>query len=330
MHDQAQELRKLMKQVASAARQRRTEPPAPPSAAVASTEDPPSTRPHLLVIAGGKGGVGVTTLSVLIARQLAREQQRVALIDFDTQRGDVAAMTGVLPTANIDDVLQARLSTHDALQPGPDGILVLPANWLGEQVPPYSPAMVECFVHQLLHLGRVTDWVVVDAGNGDGMSLWQPLWTAADVVAIVTTCDAVAVMDAYAIIKQQFGNRPHDVAALKIQALVNQAADREQAFQIQTRLALSCRRFLNTDIASAGWVPCDQALRFSSETRPPRNTKRETRRAVQRIVRRWITDLSAARRPPPEYESQASEIASPRAELPLVESCEVPMPAESE
>ena len=49
--------------------------------------------PRLVALAGGKGGVGTTTVATNIAAALARQGQRVVLVDADLQRGDVAAAT---------------------------------------------------------------------------------------------------------------------------------------------------------------------------------------------------------------------------------------------
>ena len=47
--------------------------------------------PYKIMIAGGKGGVGVTTLAVNLAVSLSEQGARIVLIDANLFRGDVAA-----------------------------------------------------------------------------------------------------------------------------------------------------------------------------------------------------------------------------------------------
>ena len=52
-------------------------------------------RPALLAVAGGKGGVGTTTVALGLARALARTGKRIMLVDADARGGDAAMLCGI-------------------------------------------------------------------------------------------------------------------------------------------------------------------------------------------------------------------------------------------
>ena len=77
MIDQANELRELVRHAAA---------PRPPCA----------QRPAVIVVAGGKGGVGTTTLAVELALAMSRRDRRTLLVDA-ARGGDAAITCGIEP-----------------------------------------------------------------------------------------------------------------------------------------------------------------------------------------------------------------------------------------
>jgi pilus assembly protein CpaE len=123
----------------------------------------------IITLAGVKGGIGKTTLSVNIALLLAQETARsVALVDLDLPYGDLAMLLNLRPTGSVvtavsdptiladPDLLQAQLS------PGPAGVHVLtaPIGGGGEEV---QGAQVGPL---LTRLAGLYDFVVVDTAPG--------------------------------------------------------------------------------------------------------------------------------------------------------------------
>lgn len=223
------------------------------------TRHSPSGRPRVVAVAGGKGGVGTTTLAVNLAVALAARRQRTVLIDADPDGAGVADLCRLQERWTWADVLASRAALAAALQPGPGGIRVLGGTWgLGRFAEIRGGH--DRFIEQLPTLWGSTDIVVLDTGNGSSR-LTAGLWCAADLVLLVTTPAAASVMNAYAAVRTlASSDRPE-----AIRLIVNLAADRSQAEEVHDRLARTCLRFLGRRLALAGHLPPDPRVASAGE-----------------------------------------------------------------
>ncbi len=80
----------------------------------AATADPPEHhQPQIMVVGGGKGGVGKTCFSVNVAIEIARRGWRVVLLDADLGCSNVETVLGMKAPARLDDFFD--LATTRAL-----------------------------------------------------------------------------------------------------------------------------------------------------------------------------------------------------------------------
>ena len=232
--DQAAELRALVRQAATA--------PAPAAAG-----------PRRIVVFGGKGGVGTTTIAVNLAVALAQERQRSLLCDAGG--GDVALQCGLEPRHTLADALAGARTLAQVVHPGPAGVQVLPGarelvRWHETAEHDWNRLMA-----QLASLSPRPEVVVIDAGSRPD-PLARQFWQAADRVLLVTTVETAAIMDAYAAIKLLTDQaRPVSMALI-----VNRSPAESTADEVQRRLARACRRFLGMPLRSVGRVPEDGAV----------------------------------------------------------------------
>ncbi len=243
MTDQATDLRALVRQVATA-------------------HAPLAARPRRIVVFGGKGGVGTTTIAVSLAVALAQEGQRSLLCD--AAGGDVALQCRLEPRHTLADVLAGRLTLAHVLQPGPAGVRVLPSRrdtvlWHETAEQAWNRWMT-----QLPSLSPPPEVLVIDAGSRPD-PLARQLWQAADRVLLVSTVDTAAIMNTYASIKLLSDRtRPASVALV-----VNRAPGESMAGETQQRLAQACRRFLGLPLRSVGHIPEDGAVPQSAARGEP-------------------------------------------------------------
>ena len=213
----------------------------------------------MLVVAGGRPGVGATTLAVHLARSLAQDALRIVLIDADLERAGLAAASSLGGGLGIGDVLAGRKTIHEVLQRGPAGLQILTGTSSDETRAGLSERTIARLLRQIRTLAPHVDWVLVDAGSQPS-ELAARLWTAADHLLLVTSPDAAAVMDTYALLKTLLSRhslrRPPAL-------VVNQIADDCLAADVHRRVDQSCRRFLGLPVTFAGGLPHDAAATSS-------------------------------------------------------------------
>jgi flagellar biosynthesis protein FlhG len=245
MHDQADELRVLARQWASEAK-------------------PAAGGPRKIVVSAGKGGVGTTTVAVNLAAALGRQGCRTILVDADFSGADAAMLCGIESRDTIADVLSGRRSVHEVLQPGPGGIQVVPGIWSPGSIPDCSPSAQQRLLRELDHLGRHAEVVVLDAGSGLN-HIVQRFWQAADELLVVTTVEAVSIMDAYAAIKLLLAERVPPVVC----TVVNQSPEAGVAIGVHARIAQACQRFLGLRVDRGGSVPWDSSVALANRSGQP-------------------------------------------------------------
>ena len=246
MHDQANDLRRLVRE------------------AIFTRSDASAGRPKLIVVSGGKGGVGTTTVAVNLAIALVQRGTRTVLVDADTRGSDARILCRLDELYTIVDVLSARRTVRESLQPGPGGLQVLPGAWAEGDISESSPESQERLVSQLLDLGNRADCLVVDAGNGPNR-LIKRLWQAADLILLVTTSELASVMDAYASIKVLAAGDD----SIRIQPVVNMTSAPDEVDEVFGRLNRACLRFLGIHLNAADWIPADPQVVLAGKAEKP-------------------------------------------------------------
>jgi MinD-like ATPase involved in chromosome partitioning or flagellar assembly len=117
---------------------------------------------------------------------------------------------------------------------------------------------------------------LIDAGN-QPTEIAAALWSAAAHVLLVTSPDAVAVMDTYALIKTFCSRRP---LAQPLHLIVSHA-DAVCAADVHRRIDQSCRRFLGMSLELLAAIPLDPLA--ASETGPLADAARRLARQINEL-----------------------------------------------
>lgn len=242
-----------------------------------------ASRPRTVVVAGGKGGVGTTTISVNLSVAAAVSGKRCVLVDGHFGRSDVAAFCATREGYTITDVLSGRRTLCKALQPGPAGVRVLPGAWAAAQVTDCAPAAQERLLGELSRLDAC-DLVVIDAGNGINQVVLR-FCAAADETLIVTSPDAQSVMGAYAALKTLRSSLP----SASVSFLINLASV-GQAGETQARLITACRRFLAWEPPCLGHLDIAETVAAAGRARSPL-VLTAPRSLQARQITQWATTL---------------------------------------
>jgi MinD-like ATPase involved in chromosome partitioning or flagellar assembly len=177
---------------------------------------------RVLVLAGGKGAPGVTTLAIGLAAALAEKGRRVVLVDADLRGGNVVPYLDLDPSRGLLSLGVGRhggsgaLPVEEELQDGP-GFLVLAGI---ERPETYRGVSAELAAAAVSQLQALFDEVVVDAGEvipGISGGVADALARSADQVLVVSGADLVAAWNAQCCIRylrEEVGLPPESLAVL--------------------------------------------------------------------------------------------------------------------
>ncbi|AEI41602.1 AAA family ATPase [Paenibacillus mucilaginosus] len=182
---------------------------------------PVTKRGEIIAVAGAKGGIGRTVMTVNLAAALAKNTRlQVAVLDGDLQFGDVGLAMDLQPTFTIKDVaegiatmdgftLSSYLSRHGS------GVRVMAAPERPEQADLVTPHAVERIA---LMLAAQHDYLLVDTGVGLQEQTLQFI-EKADQVFVLTTLEMVAIKNTKLMLEtmEMLGLRD------KVQVVVNRA-----------------------------------------------------------------------------------------------------------
>jgi MinD-like ATPase involved in chromosome partitioning or flagellar assembly len=208
-------------------------------------------RRQRIVVSGGKGGVGTTTVAIQLA--LAETQHKTLLVDADP-RGDMALRCGRDDRRTLADLLSRRHRLEEIVQRGPNGVFTVFGMKNHDEAINNSNAasdrLCEAF-NETLNVNEdrpAIDTVVVDIGNTPSR-LGRRLWETADAAVVVATTETSSIVGAYEALKYM----AECGAATPTLVLVNRAASSRLAEIVFQRLAYAGRRFLGLHWVSAGF-----------------------------------------------------------------------------
>lgn len=150
---------------------------------------------EIISVFGAKGGIGKTTLATNLAVAMAQQtKQRVALLDFDVQLGDVALMLNLAPERTIAEVLpmldkvdlemlRSYLTEH------PSGVSVLPSPSRPEEAEGIGPSHIRKILETLT---KGYDYIIIDTPPSFNDIVLAAL-DQSNLVLMVTTLDLPSI-----------------------------------------------------------------------------------------------------------------------------------------
>lgn len=226
-------------------------------------------RAPFLLVSGGKGGVGKTTVAIHLALELARGGKRPLLVDLDLGLANVDVLLGLAPARTLADALAGLCRFEDCVVDTAHGFAVLPAGSGVRELAALDPERRTRLAAGLAELSASYDCVVGDSAAGIGADVLA-FAAQADCVLVVTTPDPAALTDAYGLIKaldDLARERGGDLPTPEL--MINLCDGGAQAELVGKKLRAVCERFLSRSPRLAGWLPRSQAVRAGLSTRRP-------------------------------------------------------------
>lgn len=194
----------------------------------------------LVVVTGGRAGVGASTVAVNVGAALVDAGLRVLFVD--------ASQSQSIAIENSRS--RADKSQTLALQRGPAEMLLLATGPVSNSDGGDWRRQQQQLLAKVKSLSGVADVAVVDAGSGVTPST-RRFWRQSRLVLVVTTTENAAVMDCYATIKLAAG----DASATDVRVVVNRCDRPATAAGVQQRLSLACARFLGRGVTATPALP---------------------------------------------------------------------------
>lgn len=218
----------------------------------------PATEPidaRVHVIGSGKGGVGKSTLSILLASSLARAGRKVLLLDGCQNLGNLHILLGVKSPHDIASLLTGAADVTDLLVPVSERITLLPVQ-SGEDAIYSLTATDRARLHlRLTGLYSAFDDVVVDAGPGIEATIRATI--RATRLIVVAVPEPASLSDAYALIKTATFHAP----GLPIDVIANRVATETDGRNTFDVLNLAARTFLRRELGCLGEIAEHESLR---------------------------------------------------------------------
>lgn len=212
-------------------------------------------RNRVLAISSGKGGVGKTNVVAGLAIALARQGQRVVIVDADFGLANLDILLGLAPQNTLEQVLRGEKVLEEILLEGPEGVRIVPASSGVQELTRLDGAAELRLVQGLQRVAEDADWMLVDTAAGVHDSVVK-LLMAAQQVLLVATPEPASLVDAYAVLKVLHLRD----AEKPVRLVVNNAQSAEEAEETIQQLDLATRRFLGRSVEALGAIPHDPWL----------------------------------------------------------------------
>lgn len=213
-------------------------------------------RCRAIAVAGGKGGVGKTTVAVNLGMAMSMAGHDVMLLDADMGLANVDVLLGLVPSRHIGHLLDGECSLQELMLTAPCGLQIIPGGSGARRLAQLDSAGHAAIIRAFDELAQPPEFLLVDtaAGISDSVAMFA---SAADEVLLVVCDEPASITDAYALIKilsRDFGVR-------RFRMVANMVRNEGEARQLHQKLSRVSDRFLEVVITFCGWVPHDERLR---------------------------------------------------------------------
>lgn len=218
-----------------------------------------------ITIAGGRKGVGKTSIVTNLALALAKSGQRVMVIDENPCPNNVNANLGISTRYDLQHVINRDKKLDQVILNGPNNISVLPAIHGLHALSKLSPIEQEWLIKSFTQLTDLIDVILVDTAMGDTNSHILPPSLASHQVLIVISGSTTSIKNAYTLIKilsQEYAK--HDFLVL-----INKVKSEQDALEVFKNISTVAHQYLSVSLDYIGHIQNDEKLRRATQLSKP-------------------------------------------------------------
>lgn len=217
---------------------------------------------RVFTIAGGKSRIGKTSVVINLATALAKEGQRVLLIDENPCQNNICSNLGLQARFDLLHVINRDKTLNQVMLQGPDNIAIVPAMRGIQILNKLNPDEQDWLIKSFAEFTRDVDVVLIDTAM-TGNTHVLPLSLASEQVMIVISGSAGSLTGAYALIKIM----SQEYAKQHFLILVNKVDSESEALAIYQNLYQVARQYLTVTLEFIGYVYSDEKLRSAMQLR---------------------------------------------------------------
>jgi flagellar biosynthesis protein FlhG len=217
----------------------------------------PVSRPRVITVTSGKGGVGKSNIVVNLGITLSRMGQRVLILDADLGLANIDILLGLTPRFNIKDVFSREKTLPEVIVEGPCGIKILPASSGIQEMAELSENQKLFLLNELDNYSDNLDIVLIDTGAGISSNVIYFNIAAQDRI-VVANNEPTSITDAYALIKVLVTK----YSEKRFKLLINRPSSAKEAENVFRNLVKVADRFLGGEVSIdyLGYIPQDPAI----------------------------------------------------------------------
>lgn len=222
------------------------------------------SRPRVITITSGKGGVGKTTFSINLAITLSQMGQRVFLMDADLGTANVDVLMNLQPRYNLTHIISKEKEILDIIVEGPGGVFVVPGGSGLQNLADMEEWQFNRLISALQTLEQYADYIIIDTGAGLGKNVVN-FALAADNIIIITSPEPHSITDAYAIMKV-LDEQPQKPSPYLV---LNRVESPREWQDVSAKMTQVVNRFLTLRMTPLGYILDDPVVPKSNRRLQP-------------------------------------------------------------
>ncbi|MDW8799646.1 MinD/ParA family protein [Clostridium sp. A1-XYC3] len=212
------------------------------------------SKPRIITVTSGKGGVGKSNFVVNLAIALQKMNKRVFIFDADMGMGNDDVLMGFLPKYNVYDVIFGDKTIEDVVIEGPLGVKLLPGGTGITRLEEITKSQRENFLSKLASLDNL-DYIIMDTGAGITKTVLGFVDCCEELI-VITTPEPTSLTDAYSLLKAVNYFKIKDAAKV----VVNRTIDTDEGRQTFNKFDNAVKKFLNIKLEYLGNIAEDKKL----------------------------------------------------------------------
>jgi flagellar biosynthesis protein FlhG len=212
------------------------------------------SKPLIVSVTSGKGGVGKTFVTTNLATTLASQGKRVLVADCDLGLANIDIMLGINPALTLKDVVFGELHLRDVIIPTKGGFDLIPASSGIREMAQLLFEKIQIIKDMLVEIDDY-DLILLDTGAGISEVVLQFNLLASKNIVVINR-ELTSLTDAYAMVKvmfQVFGRKSFSIIA-------NNIASEKEGMGIFKNIDTISQRFLGFPLNYLGHILQDDVV----------------------------------------------------------------------